>query len=336
MECMGKINQKDIALALKLSRVTVTKALQDHPDIALKTRKLVKDKAKELGYVPNFIGRSLSSSKSYNIGISLPKIAHSFFSHSVEYMYEAANKLGYQIIPTISFESGANEKKNLESLLSMGCEGVIIGTASGVTDFEMYDFLKRAGIHTVFYDRFPSNYEGYGVCGNDLVGAESLTRFVISKGYKKIICMAGPGSISVGRDRLQGFLNAHKSAGREINPSDIIEVDMTEKDGYDKFIAYFIANGTPDAVVCTNDSVALGVYKAAAKVGVSIPKDIAVVGYGNLNSGRLISLVLITYNISVQEMCNAMVDLLVKLITKVSVEKKVIQFDGEIVIRDSV
>ncbi|MCD6354365.1 MAG: LacI family DNA-binding transcriptional regulator [Prolixibacteraceae bacterium] len=333
---MGKVSQKDIALALNLSRVTITKALQDHPDIALKTRKLVKDKAAELGYVPNFIGRSLSSSKSYSIGICLPKIAHSFFSHSVEYMYEAANKLGYQIIPAISFESGLNEKKNLESLLSMGCEGIIIDTASGVTDFEMYDFLKRAEIQTVFYDRFPSNYEGYGVCGNDLQGAESLTRFVISKGYKKIICMAGPKSISVGRDRLQGFLNAHESTGHELNPSDIIEVDMTEKDGYDKFIGYFISNGTPDAVVCVNDSVALGVYKAAAKVGISIPKDVAVVGYGNLNSGQLITPALTTCNIPVQKMCNATVDLLVKLINNTPVADKVIQFDDEIVIRDSV
>lgn len=333
---MGKISQKDIALALKVSRVTVTKALQDHPDIALKTRKLVKDKALEMGYVPNFIGRSLSSSKTCNIGVCLPKIAHSFFSHSVEYMYEAANKLGYRIIPTISFESGLNEKKNLETLLSMGCDGIIIGTASGVVDFEMYDFLKRAGIQTVFYDRFPSNYEGYGVCGNDLSGAESITRFVISKGYKKIICMAGPQSISVGRDRLKGFINAHESVGRKIKPSDIIEVDMTEKDGYHKFIAYFISNGIPDAVVCVNDSVALGVFKAAVKVGVSIPTDLAVVGYGNLNSGQLVTPKLTTYDIPVKEMCYATVDLLVNLINSTPVADKVIQFDGKLVIRESV
>ncbi len=333
---MGKVSQKDIALALKVSRVTVTKALKDHPDIAVKTRKLVQEKAREMGYLPNFIGRSLSSKKTFTIGVSLPKIAHSFFSHSVEYMYEAAHKLGYQIIPTISFESGENERKNLESLLSMGCEGVIIGTASGVVDFEMYNFLKRAGIQTVFYDRFPSNYEGYGVCGNDLEGSESLTRFVIYKGYEKIICMAGPQSLSIGRDRLQGFLNASEGMGRLVDPADIIEVDMTEKDGYDKFIAHFISRGSPDAVVCVNDSVALGVYKAAAEVGVRIKDDLAVAGYGNLNSGRLITPQLTTYNIPLMEMCHATVDLLVKLINNTPVANKVIQFKGELLIRDSV
>lgn len=333
---MGKVSQKDIALALGISRVTVTKALQDHPDIALKTRKLVQERAREMGYLPNFIGRSLSSRKTYTIGVSLPKIAHSFFSHSVEYMYEAAHKMGYQIIPTISFESGVNERKNLESLLSMGCEGIIIGTASGVVDFEMYDFLKKAGVKTVFYDRFPSNYEGYGVCGNDLFGSESLTRFVISKGYEKIICLAGPQSISIGRDRLQGFLNASKGLGRVVDPSDIIEVDMTEKGGCDKFLEYYTGRGCPDAVICVNDSVAMGVYKAAAKAGVRIKKDLAVVGYGNLNSGRLMNPQLTTYNIPLKEMCHATVDLLLKLINNTPVGEKVIQFEGELLIRDSV
>lgn len=333
---MGKVSQKDIARAVNVSRVTVTKALQDHPDIAQKTRKMIREKAAELGYVPNLIGRSLSSQKTWTIGLCLPKIAHSFFSHSVEYMYEAANELGYMIIPTISFESETNEKKNLESLLSMGCDGVIIGTASGVNDFAMYDFLKKSGIHTVFYDRFPSNYEGSGVCGNDLTGAESITRFVISKGYKKIICMTGPKSISVGRDRLQGFLNAFEYSDTELDPYGIIEVDMTEKDGFDKFVAYFISSGAPDAVICVNDSVALGVYKAAEKVGIRIPDDMAVVGYGNLNSGLLIKPKLTTYHIPVKEMCYATVELLVKLMNNEAVTENVLQFEGELLLRDSV
>ena len=148
--------------------------------------------------------------------------------------------------------------------------------------------------------------------------------------------MAGPQSISVGRDRLLGFIYAFEGTGRAVKPSDIIEVDMSEKDGYDKFISYFNTHGSPDAVVCVNDSVALGVYKAGAKVGLSIPQDLAVVGYGNLNSGLLISPALTTYNIPIEEMCYATVDLLVKLITHAPIIKKVIEFNGELVIRDSV
>jgi DNA-binding LacI/PurR family transcriptional regulator len=111
---------------------------------------------------------------------------------------------------------------------------------------------------------------------------------------------------------------------------------MTEKDGYDKFMDYFHLNGTPDAVVCVNDSVALGVYKAAAKIGINIPEDMAVIGYGNLDSGQLINPALTTYNVPVKEMCYAAVELMVKLITDETVEESVIEFEGDIVIRDSV
>lgn len=101
-------------------------------------------------------------------------------------------------------------------------------------------------------------------------------------------------------------------------------------------IEYFIANGCPDAVVCVNDSVALGVYKAAKKVGISIPEDVAVVGFGNLDSGQLVTPPLTTVDIPIEIMCYSVIDLLVKLIDEVTVSEKVIQFDGELIIRDSV
>ena len=81
---------------------------------------------------------------------------------------------------------------------------------------------------------------------------------------------------------------------------------------------------------------ALGVYKAAKKVGISIPEDVAVVGFGNLDSGQLVTPPLTTVDIPIEIMCYSVIDLLVKLIDEVTVSEKVIQFDGELIIRDSV
>ncbi len=100
---MGKVSQKDIADSLDLSRVTVTKALQDSPDISKKTTIRVKEKAAQMGYIPDFIGRSLASQRTMTIGVVLPKIAHSFFANSVENFHKEANRLGYNIILMISF-----------------------------------------------------------------------------------------------------------------------------------------------------------------------------------------------------------------------------------------
>src|SRR6056297_1019928 len=114
---MKKISQKDIAESLNLSRVTVTKALKEHPDVSDETARRVKSKAQEMGYIPDFIGRSLSSKRTYNLGLVVPKIAHSFFSYSIEKIYEAAYKRGYNIIPMVSFEDCTKELEHITTLL---------------------------------------------------------------------------------------------------------------------------------------------------------------------------------------------------------------------------
>ena len=107
-----QITQKDIAEALGLSRVTVTKALKNHPDLSKETIKRVKDLARKLGYTPDYIARSLSSKRSNLIGLIFPKIAHSFFASAIESVYQSASKKGFEIIPMISFEDGKRDKRS--------------------------------------------------------------------------------------------------------------------------------------------------------------------------------------------------------------------------------
>ena len=86
------ITLNDIAKKLNVSKVTISKALRDHPDIGEKTKKIVRETAEQLGYVPNFIARNLSAKRSYTIGLVVPKIAHHFFASAIETIYETANK----------------------------------------------------------------------------------------------------------------------------------------------------------------------------------------------------------------------------------------------------
>ena len=95
---MSQVTQKDIAKIVGLSRITVTKALKDHPDIALQTKEKIKKVAKDLGYTPNLIARSLASKRTNTLGVIVPKIAHSFFATAIEAMYEAATEKGFDII----------------------------------------------------------------------------------------------------------------------------------------------------------------------------------------------------------------------------------------------
>jgi len=82
----------DIAERLNLTKVSVSKALRDHPDLSKETRELVKETAAEMGYTPNLLARSLSSKRSYTLGVVVPKIAHTFFSSVIDAIQEKATK----------------------------------------------------------------------------------------------------------------------------------------------------------------------------------------------------------------------------------------------------
>ncbi len=95
---MKNITLQDIANELGLTKVSISKALRDHPDISEDTRVKVKKMAKKLGYRPNLVARSLTSSKSRTIGVIIPKIAHFFFASVVEAIYKTAFENGYEVI----------------------------------------------------------------------------------------------------------------------------------------------------------------------------------------------------------------------------------------------
>lgn len=309
---MKNISQKDIAIALGVSRVTVTKALKDHPDIAEKTRKKIQRKATEMGYIPNFIGRSLSSGQTFTIGVVLPKVAHSFFSASIEFFYRFANEKGYNIIPMISFEDSGKEFKNILTLLSMRVDGIIIDVASNITSNDLnYQIIKNNGTRFLFFDRYPANHSGPAVAGEDYHAAKAITNLLIHKGYKKILHLCGPPGLNISSDRKKGYEDAMREAG---NISQVHNVNLVTESGYSEMKKLLDSGVIPEAVFCVNDSVAHGVYQAAKEKGITIPRDLAVAGFGDLESSGLLNPPLTTVRLPVEEMTRMAVDKIIEMI----------------------
>lgn len=329
---MKKVSQKDIAESLNVSRVTVTKALQDHPDIVLKTRERIQERAAEMGYIPDFIGRSLSSKRTQTIGIILPKIAHSFFAWSIESFYKEAKKRGYHIIPMISFEDQENELDNIKTLLSMRVDGIIIDVAGNCEENTNYEIAKRTGCKVLFYDRFPTNSRDAAIVTNDREIASELTKLLINKGCKKIFHFAGPYSLNISMERQRGYeeaMSEHKLMKY------IYSVDMNKESGYEAMMKLAKNNEVPEAIFTVNDSVAHGVYKAAKELGLNIPGDIAVAGFGDVTISYLLDPPMTTVRIPVEEMTKAALDTLIDMIENDKESKKKISFPSEIIERES-
>ena len=333
----NKVTVKQIAEKLGVSMMTVSRALNNQPNVDRRTRDQVVKTAREMGYVPNHIAKSLVQKKTYTIGVVVPEITHSFFPEAIRGIEEAANSKNYQLILTHSAENAAREVKAIQTLLSKRVDGVLISTAESVKDINVYiDTLKR-GIPMVFFDRCVQNIGASCVKIDDTKSCMEITEYLISKGFKKIAHLAGPSNVSIGRDRLKGFkkaLSKHK-----IKPRDnyIVESGFHESGGYKamKKLLELPASQRPRAIVAVNDPAAFGAMRAITEEGYEIPKDFAIVGFSDDIRAELMSTPLTTVRQPAYEVGKKAAEKLIKHIENEKEKTEDIIIQTELVIRKS-
>ena len=150
---------KDIANQLKISPSTVSRALNDHPNISDETKALVSAKAKEMKYQTNFIAAGLRTKKSNSIGILVPHITSSFFSTAIDGIQKVVSEHGYFTIICQSNENYHDEVDQLRSLLSCKVEGIILSISSDTKDYEHLETLTAYETPFVFFDRAAPGFE---------------------------------------------------------------------------------------------------------------------------------------------------------------------------------
>ncbi len=282
------IKLDDLAKQLKVSKVTISKALRGHPDISPETTEKVKQLADKLGYMPNILARNLSSRKSNTIGLVVPKIAHIFFSTVIEAVYDKAFENNYEIVLTVSQEHAERERKHIQSLLSMRVDGLIVSVTQETKDLSIYERVIQQGVPLVFIDRVLPIKGVSTVTVDDRGGAFSAVDYAIKKGYKKIAHLGGYHHINIGRLRYEGFIEAMNKYRIPVNPNLITEGGFSEEDGYNGFMKIFKKGSVPEYVFAVTYPVALGMYAAALELGLKIPQDIEVTCFGKNSFDRYI------------------------------------------------
>jgi LacI family transcriptional regulator len=277
---MVNIRQSDIAKELNTSRVTVSKALHDHPDISRLMKKKIIDTAGKMGYVPNLIARQLNSRRTFTIGIVVPDLENSFFSYIVDSMIDYASEHNYYVIVTVSREKESIEKQNIENLIGMRVDGLLVCLSQETTKRQVFSKVGKMKIPLVFFDRSFENMKFSRVVFNDIPGAvNSLTR-IIKEGYSKIACFSGYTKTSIGKERYEGFIETLLKNKIPVWKEWIIEGGFELEDGYRSFKRLNKSVNLPEVIFTVNDRVALGAYKAAREAGLRIPEDIGIFGYG--------------------------------------------------------
>lgn len=285
----AKATLKQIAKELNVSVSTVSKALNDSPEISDQTKIKIKEYAKLKNYKPNVIGLNLKNRKTKTIGVIIPNILNSFFAKVFSGIEKVADEKGYNVIMCISNESSEKEAHTLEMLSNGTTDGFIVSVSEEAQkneDYQHFSAIINDGTPIVMFDRIAEGVDCDKVIVDDFDSALNATQHLIDLGCKKIALFSSVDNLSVGKLRAEGYLKALADSNIAVNESIIIRTDA-EEDLKSKVDAVF-AQGI-DGIFALEENDSVAALRFAVKKGFRVPEDISIIGFadGILASRRL-------------------------------------------------
>jgi LacI family transcriptional regulator, galactose operon repressor len=325
---------EDIARALNVSKMTVSRAINNHPEISRDTRARILAAARKMNYRPNQFARALTTNHSYLIGIVVPDLMHSYFAEICRGVESFARPAGYQNLICSTDEEPRKEMDEIEALLSR-TDGLIVASAFSSTDVKFYRRLLTEGAKIVLIDRLFDGLRCSGVTTDDVQVGVLATEHLIRMGHQRIGHLCGT-DVSTSVKRLQGYTQAIAKAGLRFDKALVRDCGFTESDGYQAMTAWIAEGDLPSAIFAANDPAAIGAMAAVNDAGLRVPDDIAFVGAGRIHYGDMLRVPLTTVSWSTAAMGQAAAELLLELIDGKSTRKhgKII-VGPELVIRSS-
>mgnify|MGYP000194145088 CR=1 FL=1 len=277
----SKTTIKDIANVLNISAAAVSKALHNDPRISEKTKKAVKQVAQNLNYQPNHLASALRRGKSNLVGVIVPKTNSNFFSATIHNIEEVLNKKGYNIIITQSNESYKKECDNIDTLLFTQVDGIIASMANETVNLDHFEKIKAAGIPLITFDRGENDLNVDYIGIDDYDSSHRIVDHLVEQGCKKIAHIGGFKHTRIYNNRIRGYEDALKKNDLPFNKNMLLESSLTIEDGRKKMLQLLQLKDRPDAVYAASDYAALGALQILNENNISIPDEIALVGFGN-------------------------------------------------------
>lgn len=286
----AKATLKQIAKELNVSVSTVSKALNDSPEISEQTKIKIKEYAKLKNYKPNVIGLNLKNRKTKTIGVIIPNILNSFFAKVFSGIEKVADKKGYNVIMCISNESLDKEAHTLEMLSNGTIDGFILSISEEAQKNHEYNHFKEIiseGTPIVLFDRTTDEFDCDKVIVDDFEAGVDSTQFLINSGCKNIALISTIDNLSIGKLRYEGYLQALKNNNIVVNDKIIIRTDTSK--GLNEKVESLYANNTIDGVFALAEDDSVAALKFGLKKGLRIPEDLKIIGFadGILASRRL-------------------------------------------------
>lgn len=306
---------KDVATTCGVSSTAVSLVLNNKPsNLSEKTKQLITDTAKALGYRPDPTARSLATKKTNTIGVIIPDISNAFFSEAVRHIQIELSKYGYDMFLCNSEEKFSNDLKYLELLMSRNVDGLILTmSAESITPTHqeaIKSILNDSKIPFVLFDRFFDGIESKVFVDNEASGYD-MAKHLIANGHKEIGVITGPLMLNSSRDRLKGVQKALDEAGLSLKKDNIVTGFYDMETG--RIGAKQLLNKVT-AIFAFNDLQAFGVIDSAKDMGIRIPDDVSLVGFDDIFYSAILETRLTTVRQPIYDMSKAISTLLMKMV----------------------
>jgi LacI family transcriptional regulator len=285
----------DIARAVGVSKSTVSLVLKRSPLVREETRQRVVEAMDALGYVYNRGAASLRRARTDIVGMVINDLSNPFFAELAIGIERALQNSGFIPFIANTAESIVRQAEVVRSMREHGAAGLILCPALD-TDAKEIERLK-AHLPIVLAIRRIADAQASLVVSDNLSGAARATEHLINLGNRDIAFLGGIDRMVVFRDRVAGFRCAMTGAGLAVKAARIVESMPTKDGGFEAMTRLLSQGKRPSAVVCFNDVVAIGAMFAIARQGLSVGRDVAIVGFDDTAEARHISPALTTVSV---------------------------------------
>ncbi len=331
----GKLTIRQIAKLAGISRSTVSRVLNDHPNVNAQTRERVLQVIDETGFRPDPIARSLSSRRAGIIGLVIPVTIRSlfedpFFPRLMQGISQGCNSHDYTLSLFLLHTPEEEEKLYPRISRRQLLDGVIV-TATRNRDPLIPQLLANR-VPFVLHGRHEDPRVSFVEVDN-ATGAYMAVTHLVRLGRRRIGLITGPSSSLAAEDRKRGFLNALLERRVPVDEDLIIHGDFTENSSYEAMQRLLLHE--PDAVFVASDTMALGVLRALRNAGKRVPEEVAVVGFDDMPQAATANPPLTTVRQPIQEAGALAVEMLIDILDNGAEPPRRIILPTELVIRAS-
>jgi DNA-binding LacI/PurR family transcriptional regulator len=272
---------KDLAKVAGVSHTTVSRALHDHPAISAETIARVKDLAISMGYVPSATARGLKTRRTRALGVIVSNVDDPFWSEVMYGVDDVLHPAGYSFFVAATHRDKQREKEVVQLMVQRGVDGVIL--LAPQFSSEQSRLLRTYGLPMAIVNNEGAGEYQYLIYNDDVYGMRQVTSHLIELGHRKIAFLGNNLGGRTNSERERGFREEMDAAGLIVRAEYVYQASGGIPDGGSEGGQYLLSlSERPSAIICYNDYMALGVYKALLQAGLRIPQDISVTGFDNI------------------------------------------------------